>query len=428
MIEDVTCCVVTTGLFQDMADVMARDCRKVYLWNPETRAYPSVYQECIGDGFDSYEKIRDFWPLLDQIQLFCFPDIGMAGLQNYLKHAGKAVWGSGFGDQLELGREFFLERLAEWGLEVPEHTVVNGWDNLEKFLRDKEDYYIKISRFRGDMETHHWRSPDQDIDWLAALRVQLGPLAEEVRFLCFPSIETELEIGGDTYSVDGAWPELMLNGVETKDKTYFSKVTPIGQMPKQVQKVIFSVTDYLESVQYRNQISFEIRVKGDKFFWIDATQRGGRPSTGTQHLIWRNFPEIVWEGANGILVEPEPIAEYSIETAITSKREPGAWERVPLPEELEGIARFNTCCKVDGVYAFPPSEFNASEIGWLVAIGDSPLEVVELQKTLADLLPDGLSADVESLASSIKVIEEMHEQGIPFTTAKMPTPAEIISD
>lgn len=425
-IEDVTACVVTTGLFQNMADVMGRRCKQVYLWNPECRAFPSVQQECIGDGFDTFEKVRDFWPLLDEIDLFCFPDIGQAGLQAHLRSIGKAVWGSGFADKLELGREFFLEMLGDWGLEVPEHHVCYGLKEIRQFLIDKEDYYVKVSRFRGDMETHHWRSMELDCGWLDSLGVALGPLGEHIRFLCFPAIETDLEIGGDTYCVDGQWPSLMLNGFEGKDKTYISRVTPMGEMPEQVQTVIARITDFLATHEYRNQISFEIRVKDDKFYWIDATQRGGMPSTGTQHIIWRNFPEIVWGGANGILVEPIPVAKYSVETMITAKRETGTWERVIIPEELEGIARFNTCCKVGDLYAFPPNEFASNDLGWLVAIADSPKEVIELQKHLADLLPDGLNADVESLASVIKEIDSAKKEGIPFTEQRMPEPASVL--
>jgi hypothetical protein len=425
-LEEVTACVVTTGLFTTMAEVMARDCDRVLLFNPECRAFPSVANECIGDGYDEFEKIRDLWVHINEIDVFCFPDIGHAGLQTYLRSIGKPVWGSGFGDHLELGREFFMQMLDYWGLEVPPHTVVEGLEELRRFLEDKEDYYIKVSRFRGDMETHHWRSMELDCGWLDSLAVAMGPMAEHVRFLCFEAIDTELEIGGDTHNVDGKWPTLMLNGFEGKDKTYFSKVTPMEEMPEQVQTIIARISDYLAEVRYRNQISFEIRVKDDKFWWIDATQRGGMPSTGTQHLIWKNFPEIVWAGANGYLVEPEPVAKYSIETMITAKREPNAWERVIIPEELEGLARFNTCCKVDGVYCFPPNEFGGNELGWLVAVGDSPKEVVERQKSLADLLPDGLNADVESLASVIQEIEVAKTEHIPFTTQKMPEPASVL--
>lgn len=426
-ISDVTCCVVDSGLFMNMADIMGRDCKKVYLWSPDCRAFPSVNQACIGEGFYTFERIRDFWPLIDEIDLFCFPDIGQAELQYVLANDfRKAVWGSRIGDDLELKREFFLEKLGEWGLEVPEHTVVEGLDELESFLGNKEDYYVKVSRFRGDFETHHWRDYEMDIDWIHQLRVSLGPIGDHIRFLCFPAIETDIEIGADAIYILGRWPKLMLNGFEGKDKTYFSKVTPKDEMPSQVQEVMLACEDWLEVAGYRNQISFEIRVQGDKFYWIDATQRGGLPSTGTQHLIWKNFPEVVWHGANGELLEPEPAATYSIETKITTEREPGTWERVILPEELEGLARFNGCCKVDGVYCFPPSEFASNELGWLVAIGDTPSEVVERQKALADLLPDGLNADIESLASVIKEIDTAKKEGVPFTQQAMPEPASVL--
>lgn len=425
-IEDLTALVVDTGLFLSMAHRLAEDMGTVLVWSPDQRGFPSLREGCIGDGFPDIHRVLDFWPHFDDIDLFVFPDIGHAGLQSHLRQMGKPVWGSHTGDSIELGRERFISFLSEMGLEVPEHTVCEGIDELREFLQDKEDYYIKISRWRRDMETQHWRNYAMDSGWIDGMAVSLGPLANRMRFLCFPAIETDLEIGADTYNIDGEWPTLMLNGVEGKDKTYFSAVTPTEKMPKQILTVIEAITDYLSQSSYRNQISFEIRVKDDKFYYIDATQRGGMPSSGSQHLLWDNFSQIVWEGAHGTMVNPEPNARYSIETMITAKREPDVWERVELPEELAKFARFNYCCMVDGLYCFPPSEYNSNDLGWLVATGDSPEEVIERQKDLADMLPDGLNADVESLASIIKEVQTMKKEGIPFTKQELPKPSIVL--
>ena len=427
-ISEVTCLVADSGLFLPMALRMGEACKRVLFWSPDQRGFPSIKQGMVGNGFEdrNVERVLDFWPHVDDIDLFCFPDIGQSGLQKHLESMGKAVWGSRGGDRLELSREYLMKVLGELGLEVPVFEAVDGIDELRRVLSEKEDCYVKISRWRGDMETTHWRNWKMDSGWLDWLAVNLGPFANHMRFLVFGKIDTNLEIGADTYNVDGQWPGLMLNGIEGKDKSYLAAVTKTTEMPEQIQDILTGIGPVLQGYGYRNQISFEVRVKDDKFWWIDATQRGGQPSTASQHLLWKNFPEIVWTGANGELIDPEPAAQFSIETMITCKSDKTSWDVVEIPKELEPWARFSNCAYIDGCYAFPPDDLHEGDLGWLCALGNTPFGALCNIKSYADLLPDGLNADVESLADVIKEIEDAEKQGVPFTDEPMPQPAEVL--
>jgi hypothetical protein len=425
-LSDVTFCVVDSGLFLPLAFCLAEQAKRVIYWNRDARSFPSVKQACIGDGFDNIDVHNSpFLPNPDEVDAFVFPDVGSADLQKQLIEMDKPVWGSRYGDSLELDREYLMEVLKDVGLDVPKFEVVEGWTELCKHLMDKEDKYVKISRFRGDMETTHWRSYALDEQWLYWLATNFGSVKEQIRFLVFDSIETDLEIGGDTYCVDGKWPSLMLNGLEWKDKSYFSAVTKHEDMPEQIQEIIEAIGPVLKGYNYRNQISFEDRVKGDKHYYIDATQRGGMPSSGSQQLVWENFPDIIWHGANGELLEPEPAAKFTIECMITSKCK-DLWDEVEIDPKLLPWARFSSCCFVDGKFCFPPDEFHDGELGWLVALGDTPTEVLDRIKELADLLPDGLNADVEALAGVIQEIDKAKEEGIPFTDKDVPEPSSVL--
>lgn len=427
-VSEVTACVIDAGLFLPFARRLAEDFKRVLFYNPDRRSFPSIKQGVIGDGFSDIERTLDFWPHLNDIDLFCFPDIGNSGLQIHLEHLGKAVWGSRSGDSLELQRRGFLKFLESTGLAVPEYTLVTGLDRLTEHLRDKADQYIKISRWRGDMETTHWRDWQTDRGWLDWMAVNLGPLKNHMPFLVFPAIDTPLEIGGDTYCIDGQWPDVMLNGLEHKDTTYFGAVTSRIEMPKQIQELLEALTAFTRERHYRNQISFEDRVKGDQHFYIDATQRAGMPSSASQQLLWKNFGEIVWAGANGDLVQPDPVAGFSIECMVTCKTGKDCWDLVRLPKELERHCRFSNCAFVDGCYVFPPDEFHSGELGWLCATGHTPRGTLDEAKRLADLLPDGLDANLENLTGLIKEIEEGDKRGIPFTDQPIPEPAEVIED
>lgn len=433
--SEVTASVIDSGLFLSMALRLAEEYKRVLYWSPDMRSFPSVKQSCIGDGFPTIERVREFWRYAKEIDLWVFPDVGNSELQHHLIEDGGTVWGSRSNDKWEINRESFMGLLSEIGLDVPKFEVVQGWTNLRLYLRDKTDCYVKISRYRGDMETHHWRCWADDEGWLYSLALTFGTLKEQMRFLVFDAIETDLEIGGDTYCIDGQWPDLMLNGLEWKDKSYFAAVTKREEMPKQLQEIMdaFSSVLTLGAMQsedggggYRNQISFEDRVQGDKHFFIDATQRAGMPSSGSQQLLWGNFPEIVWAGANGELVQPKPTAQFSIECMITTKSETDVWDQVEMDPDLFPWARLSYCVKVGDTYGFPPEEMHRGELGWLVALGDTPTEALERIKALADLLPDGLNADVEALAGVIQEIEEAEKEGIPFTKEEVPEPAIVL--
>lgn len=426
-LSDVTFCCIDSGLFIPGARRLAEDAKRVIFFNPTRSDFPSLKQGCIGDGFDDIETTLDFWPLLDEIDCFVFFDIGHSGLQLHLESLGKPVWGSRTGDTIEINRKHLLLMLEEVGLDVPEYTVISGLDQLSGCLKDKEDQYIKISRWRGDMETMHWRNWDMDNGWLDWLAINLGPLKEHIQFLVFPAIDTDLEIGCDTMFSGEQFPNQMISGVEFKDSCYFGSVNSRDKMPDQIQEILTAVNPFLTKSRYCNQISFEVRVKEDKAFYIDATQRCGQPSSASQQLLWTNFSEIVWSGANGEFVEPEPEAQFSIECMVSSKTERDCWSVVKLPSELERAVRFSNCAFVDGCYAFPPNEFHSGQLGYLCATGNSPSETLESAKELCDQLPDGLDASVEKMVDLIKEIESASDDGISLSDKPMPKIEEVIS-
>jgi len=426
-INDVVFCVITSGLFLPLANCLATQAKRVIVWSPDERDFPSVKQASMGSGFPDIERVREFWPLKNEISCFVFPDVSMPGLQLELESQGYPVWGSRNGVDLELKRERFMEVLGEIGLDVPPFHVCAGMDELRAYLRDNEDQFVKISRFRFDMETYHWRNWAMDEGWLDWLAYSLGPVKDVLRFLVFAKIETDIEIGADTFNVRGQWPGLMLNAYEYKDTTLFSAVTKREEMPEQIQEIMLALTPYLTECNYRNQISFEDRVKGDKHYFIDATMRGGMPSSGSQQLLWGNFPEIVWAGANGELVEPVPWAKFSLECMVTAEAGDAPWIKCEFDQALFPWLRLSDCALINGIHCFPQEESHGGELGWLVALGDSPQEVLDEAKRLADLLPDGCDAKLENLVGLIKEVETGEKAGVPFTSYPIPTPGEVVA-
>ncbi len=171
----------------------------------------------------------------------------------------------------------------------------------------------------------------------------------------------------------------------------------------------------------------EVRVTDDAAYFIDPTCRFGLPSSASQMELWGNLGEIIWQGANGNLVEPEPTSKFSAEVLLKIKCDKGGlWRKCEIPTELRQWLKFSGHCEVDGLAWFAPDDDNDGACGWLVATGDSPKEVLETIKGYIAKLPDGLTADPAPLAEVISYIDEGQEQGIDFASEPLPEPGAVL--
>ena len=423
-VSDITALVFDHGLFLPLALKLAKTYKRVLYHTPWEKGFPLLNDCIIGDGFDEIERCDDIWSVKNEVDLWIFSDIQHSGLQLELESQGAAVWGSRRGDSLEINREKFHRVLAEIGLPVPTFETIQGLEALREHLADKQDKYIKVSKYRGSFESYHWRNMDLDAGMLDVWSVRFGPAQNLVRFMVCDAIEASLEVGGDTLGVDGAWPTLMLHGDEQKDKGYLATVTKRTEMPEQIRAVLDAFSTVLKEERYRNFWSMELR--DDKF--IDPCCRGGLPSVGAQMEIWKNLPEIIWAGAHGELVEPEPSDQVVAECALTMKTEKQAWGKTRIPEELEDFCKFGNCCKLDGAICFPPDDSIGEEIGWLVVTGPTIEAVSELMHEKAALLPEGVNANTDSLYDLVISIQSGEKEGIEFGKQPIPEPAEVLEE
>lgn len=430
-ISEVTACVIDHSLNVGLAvELASRNKFKRVLYHNAAwiEAFPKLNKGCIGDGYEGVEITDDYWAMKNDINLFIFPDLYHAGEQLELESQGKLVWGSRNGDKTEMYRQRFIEALAHVGLEVPPHTIKRGLSALRDFLYDKEDKWIKISKWRGTLETTHWRNWDHDeslLDWWAIL---FGPLKETINFLVFDAIETEIEIGADTYCIDGEYPDLMVEGIEYKDQCYFGTVKKRPEMPDQLQAVLEAFASELALVHYRNLISCEVRIKGEHFYFTDPTRRFPCPAGNSQLKLYRNLCEIIFHGAAGELVQPEMSGQFAAECVMVAKGSKKLWSEIKFPPELMESVVCAGSCFVSEKICTPPDDSDDDGIGWLVNVGDTAKETLQGILEKAKELPDGVTANTEDLVQVLKEIETAEEEGVGFTEEKLPTPAEIVSN
>ena len=420
-----TALVFDHGFFLPVAKRLAQDFGRVLYYTPWEKAYPVLNEGIVGAGFADITRCNDFWPIKNEIDLFVFPDIYHAGLQAELRGQGRRVWGAGAGMKLEIDREFFLKKLAELGLDVPPYKVITGLSALAAYLKDHKDQYIKVSKWRGSWETKHWRSWEQDSGKLDLWAVAFGGMKEYIRFLVFDQIKTELEIGCDTYCVHGQWPKTMLHGLEKKDEAYFAAVTASGDMPDELTHIMEAFSPFLRACGYAQQWSMEVRVTDTQAYFIDATTRGGLPSTAS-FLRAKNVSEIIYHGAEGDLVEVDYGYDFSAECIVKINGDQDAWACVVVPDDLQPLWNVCDCCELDGKIWFPADKKPIEDTGWLCVTGDSPMDVARAMNEQADLLPDGADACVEALADVLREITKEEKEGIHFTDETIPPPEVVL--
>jgi hypothetical protein len=424
--EDVVACVVDHGLFLPWADMLSRGFKKVYYHTPWEKSFPKIGDCVIGDGYERIERIDDFFPIIDKIDLFVFPDIGWNGLQLHLEGCGKPVWGSRMGDELEIYREHFMDVVGEVGLSLPKFRKIRGLENLKAFLKDKTDRYLKISKYRGSFETYHWRSWREDEGEMEKWAVKFGPLKNEILFTVVDPIKTEIEDGYDGYCVDGKFPDQAFHGIENKDKGYMCAIQDFDTLPDQIKDVNKAFSKKLEEVRYRNNFSTEVRITEDDFYFIDPTCRLGSPPSQVMAEMLSNWCDIVWHGAHGELVQMKPIAKYGVQTVLNGKSETGCWGIADFPAEIRQWVKCGNTCEVDGRLCFPPADEPDTMLGWLVGIGDSFQEAIDHLKENCDLLPDGVSTNIQSLVELLQQMDSAEDMDISFGDGERPEPESVI--
>lgn len=417
------------GLFMNIARRLARDAAKVTYWTPSEKDFPTL-RDCLGDGFDDIERVSSMWTEKDSVDCWVFPDVGFSEEQNELLSQGKKVWGARYGDILEQARGVFLSALKETGLPVPEYTRVQGITKLKEHLHDKEDRWIKISRYRGDFETFHWRSWEEDENRLNYYAVQFGPFREQILFYVFNPIETDIEDGCDSWCINGAYPKLVIHGMECKDRAYLGAWQKYSDLPEEVRKVSDAFAPVLKEYGYQSFFSTEIRItKARESFFIDPTCRAGSPPHQVMTEMIGNYAEVIWGGANGEMVEPYPAANFGAQAMVYLKRELKEWGAMRVTDELDRWFKPTGCVRLKDHLWFPPDPSSPQgEVGWLTGIGDLPDEPIRHLQHNIKLLPDGTSCDVKELATLIEEVNKAESAGMNFTKEPMPDPSIVLDE
>lgn len=432
-LQDTVACVVDYGIYFPVAERLSRDLKQVYYHIPGGEAFETFANGSRGYGDPSVQLLESFWGIKRDIDVFVFPDAGGAAyseLQLELESQGFPVWGSKLAADLERKRGNWIDKCEELGLPMPKTHRIRGITNAWLFFQEHqgETYFVKVSRWRGDMETWKACEPQQILNKLDLLRIKWGPLAEEMILYVQEQIDTDIEGGADTYFVNGQYPDKIVLGYEKKGESYFGVVKDKADMPPEIWSVNEKAVDLLASFGYCNMVSTEVRVstKEETSWWLDPCFRFPSPAGEEELELYKNFSQIIVSGANGELVQPEIDEKFAGEAVISYTGDKEGWKSFTVPKDMKQWVKLYACVYHDGAYHFNP-QADADALGCAVALGHKPQDVIDRLKEIEESLKDApIELHIEPMADLLKEIESAENQGIEFTQEQMPKPEVVL--
>jgi len=119
---------------------------------------------------------------VDKCDLIVFPDCLNADLQVYLESKKLPRMGSRMGANLELDRIGAKKILKEAGLPVQPFKAIKASTSCAPSCSNVRTYFIKISTYRGDMETFHHVNYLLTEARLDELAFRLGSIKDDALF------------------------------------------------------------------------------------------------------------------------------------------------------------------------------------------------------------------------------------------------------
>lgn len=429
-ISEIVACVVDAGTFVTLAEKIGEKTSETYYYSPFEQEYLGVERCIIGDNLTQITRMDDFLDpdILDTIDLFVFPDIGYAGLQRHLKSLGKMVWGSMGASDLELFRTKFLKVLKTVGLPIINSEKIVGVTDLGEHLKQVKNKWVKINRYRDNMETWHhidYQHSQRELEHLSQL---FGPVKENVIFVVQDDIETDVEIGYDGWIIDGQFPESSFQGYEKKNQLYLGSLMPYDKLPEGVREVNEKFAPILAEMGYRNFFATEIRVKDDVPYFIDPTPRMAGQTMEQLLETCDNLPEVILAGAQGQVLQPKFNCEFAAEATLhyTAGGE-NQWKTFRVPDEVSPWVKLYRYCFCDGAYQFPPHK--SDEVGVVLGTGDTIEAAIDhLKENFEAMKGEPVTIDIAGFVDLLNAIKSAEDAGIEFTDQPIPESSVVLSN
>lgn len=386
--------------------------RVLYFCEWRSNGYPKVEDWAVGQGIEGVESIENIFDYINITDLFVFTHILQSDLQVFLEKMGKLVYGPRRAEILEIDRSYTKDLLKKLELPVSNYTLINGTEDLHKYLQKNNNNWIKVdSKFRGLFETTHNIKYKLTEQWIDLIEEQLGAMGDQFEFLVDENIEGGLEIGGE-YIFSGDFQNRNLFGIETKNKGYLGRIIERNKAPKMLNEITDKLSPIFKQFGYKGNYSDEVRVTPDgKGYLIDPTCRFPVPPGYLMQYMYKNFDEILWGTSLGQVIEPIYDYEYGCELLIYSRINEKNFLPVFIPNEIRDNVFLSHMMVKNNLEYITPNGFIGS-----VCSSDSTLEgaIKQVEDIAGQIEGLDLEYDVHSLKRAMDEIELLDEFNINF--------------
>jgi translation initiation factor IF-3 len=395
-----------SGSYTHIAETIAPDfARTLYHCQWET-GFSHVQDYMPGVGLEGVERVFDPADHYKDVDLVIFPDVGLGGLQKYLRSQGLAIWGSARHERFERDRIRLKQVLQGLDLDVADYQVITGLKALREYLAENEKLWIKISYFRGITETHEHKSSFASQGWLDDLSVKLGPMQESIDFLVEEPIEGDaVEVGIDRYAIDAQVPLTGLWGYEDKDHGYIGTT---GKTPDRLNSVTQRFASILDG--YSGPLSTEVRVTKDQDFIVDFTARFPSPPSEAECLNIANLARLMYDGARGIWTPAE--YRYKMVAQLVLASDVLEDHALAIKVGMPGRVMIHGHCCFDGRdYAASPLKIGefAGAVGLNDDLEDAMAEALEAAESVEG---DQVKFDASAFGRIMETIEQGNKLGL----------------
>lgn len=406
------------GNYPDAAIRLSKDFEKVYYYCPTvTNAFPEHTPLVIGSNIPNVIKVEEWASVIMEVDMVYFCDSMEPYVQNHIREVlGKPVFGSVFACKLEHDRKFLKETIKELGLPVNSYYVANGIDELDELLKGAKDVYIK-SKLRGDMETWHHIDYQLSEMEIKRMRHELGLYANKETYIIEDPIDGIGEIGMDTFTVNGQYPEIVLAGIEIKDAGYCGCMVHYKRLPEQLRMISDALGPLFNDMGYQGQYSNEAIISKDKRgFLIDNTCRLPQPPGSLMMKMITNYSKVAWDVANGKVPTIEFDKRWGVQLIIKSDIAEKYPSPIRVPEEYQDSVNIkNMTIDEHGLWWYNPNGVCMKEIGSICAVGNSLDEAARKAQKIAESIQGfDIYIKTDAIDKAKECLNKIKSAGINF--------------
>jgi hypothetical protein len=402
----------------DHAVRLARDCKEVYYFTTWEES-ASFRGYALGMNMaENLVKVMDFFqPINDNlVDWVLFLDMGAGGTCHYLReNSGLPVYGSGLGEDLEKHRFETRKIQKQIGLAHPKghkaHQVV-GIRELEKFIKENPNKYVKLDVFRGDKESFPAKDVDSIQGDLTELEVATGALSEERPFMVEDFIEAKVETGIDAFFNGKEYLRPFLVGIE-HGMPYIGRSYETGA--PFIEELIKKTTPVLQEKNHRGAISIEEKVINRHFACpIDWTMRFPSP-LGIIYTQWiKNYTPVMWACTNSQPIKIQAASKYVLGVNLKCTHANDNWLTLDIKEkDRDKVKLWDACRDMNGTYHLVSG---ASGGIYIVILGDNLDKMIKEAEETAKKV-DARNIDKTPLYKLYEIMDEIKEfrkMGIDF--------------